>query len=103
MFEEVNRSQFGIPKCHKTSTDTQASYFKCKLPTVSKEVGREEHAEKKTMNVDMKISHSRVTTYYFLFGTTSVGSGPVSPCLKLMLLLEQMQRACKENCREFSL
>ena len=40
----------------------------------------------------MKIDHSRVTTYYFLFSTTSVGSGPASPCLEQMLLLEQMQR-----------
>lgn len=44
MFEEVNKSQFGTPKRHKTSTDTQPKYFKCKLPTVSEEVGREARA-----------------------------------------------------------
>lgn len=43
------------------------------------------------MNADMKINHSRVTTYYFLFSTTSVGVGLASPRLEQMPLLEQMQ------------
>lgn len=40
MFGEVKRAQFGIPNYHKTSTNTEANYFKCKLPTASKEVGQ---------------------------------------------------------------
>lgn len=53
--------------------------------------GAEKHKQGKTMNADMKINHSRVTTYSLLFSTTSVGLAPVSPCLEQMLLLEQMQ------------
>lgn len=44
------------------------------------------------MYADMKINHPRVTAYHFWFSTTSVGSGPASPGLEQMLLLEQMQR-----------
>lgn len=44
-----------------------------------------------------------------MFSTTGVGSGPVSPCLEQMLLLEQMQKpaelAKKKTgyCRKYSL